>query len=132
MDPLQELLALLVLVYLQRLLVVNNKAETEGILQGRTCYFSWPTIPASTMFTHSPVAALKPVPSSTFFNLSTITDPSCQPVQRFDELVLSKARTTILIPVATSPSASTAETLLITFTRAVPPPETIPSSTAAL
>jgi hypothetical protein len=39
--------------------------------------------------------------------------------------------TTIFIPVAASPSASNSDTFLITLTKAVPPPDTIPSSTAA-
>ncbi len=38
---------------------------------------------------------------------------------------------TIFIPVATSPSASISATLLYTLRSAVPPPDTIPSSTAA-
>ena len=37
----------------------------------------------------------------------------------------------MLRPVASSPSSSSSATLEITLTRAVPPPATIPSSTAA-
>ena len=57
--------------------VVNNNAETDAAFcNAERVTFVGSTIPASTMFTHSPVAALNPVPNSTFFNLSTMTEPS--------------------------------------------------------
>lgn len=83
------------------------------------------------MFTHSPFAALKPTPTCSFFKRSTMTEPSRPALCAIWRTGSSNARRTMLIPVATSPSAETEATLLYTFTRAVPPPDTIPSSTAA-
>ena len=57
--------------------VVNNNAATEAAFcNAERVTFVGSTIPASSMFTHSPVAALKPTPKSAFFNLSMITEPS--------------------------------------------------------
>ena len=88
-------------------------------------------IPSSIMLTHSPVAALKPVPSSAFFKRSITIDPSNPALWAIWRTGSSKARRTILRPVASSPVNSKSATAGITLTRAVPPPATIPSSTAA-
>ena len=57
--------------------VVNNKAEMDAAFcKAERVTFVGSTIPADTMLTHSPFAALKPVPNSARFNWSTITEPS--------------------------------------------------------
>lgn len=85
-------------------------------------------IPWSIMLTHSPVAALKPVPSAAFFqtidNDEGLQAPALWAIWRTGS---SKARRTILRPVLHLLSIPLA-TAGIAFTRAVPPPATIPSS----
>ena len=88
-------------------------------------------IPASIMLTHSPVAALKPVPASEFFKRSMTIEPSKPALRAIWRTGSSKARRTILRPVASSPVNSRPATASRTLTKAVPPPDTIPSSTAA-
>ena len=83
------------------------------------------------MLTHSPVAALKPVPTSACFKRSMTIDPSYPALWAIWRTGSSKARSTMLRPVASSPSNSRVSTAEITLARAVPPPATIPSSTAA-
>ena len=49
--------------------VVKSKAEIDAAFcKAERVTFVGSTIPASSMFTHSPVAALNPVPSSARFN----------------------------------------------------------------
>ena len=92
------------------------------------------TIPAFFMSTYSDLYASKPMPASLVFTCSTITEPS-RPA--FSAICLngsSSALRIILAPVFSSPSnlSTTFATASIESIRTVPPPATIPSSTAAL
>lgn len=69
--------------------VVNNKADTEAAFcKAERVTFVGSTIPASTMFTHSPLAALNPIPKSTFLVCQQSLILHSQHFQRFDGLVL--------------------------------------------
>ena len=86
------------------------------------------------MFTYSSLYASNPTSGSAFITFCTITAPS-RPA--FTAICLngsSNAFLIILAPIASSPSNSfiNFSTAGITLTSAVPPPATIPSSTAAL
>ena len=96
--------------------------------------FTGSTTPASIMFTYSPVAALNPTPGSDSLILDTTTLPSHPAFSAICLTGSSRALRTIFAPVFSSPSResayfSTAPRVLI---RETPPPDTIPSSTAAL
>ena len=57
--------------------VVNIKLATDAAFcRAERLTLTGSIIPASIMLTHSPVAALKPVPSSAFFKRSITIDPS--------------------------------------------------------
>jgi len=92
------------------------------------------TIPAAIMSTYSSVAALNPIPGSLSLTFATTTLPSKPAFSAICLTGSSSALTMIEAPVFSSPeSVSTyALTAGIEFARAVPPPATIPSSTAAL
>ena len=86
------------------------------------------------MSTYSSVAALKPMPFLDSLTLATITLPSNPAFSAICLTGSSSALTTILAPVLISPSRLSAysETLSIAEISDVPPPATMPSSTAAL
>ena len=91
------------------------------------------TIPASIMFTHSPVAALKPMPTSSRFQ--ALNDDGTFKTSVVSDLTnwlfkSTKNDVNTCCYIA-SYSFSTFATAPYTFTSAVPPPDTIPSSTAA-
>ena len=114
--------------------VVRNRAATDAAFcNAERVTFAGSTTPASIMFTHSPVAALKPIPISSRFRRSTMIEPSRPALFAIWRTGSSSARRMMRTPVATSPSTSsrTFVTAPYTFSRAVPPPDTIPSSTAA-
>ena len=93
--------------------------------------FAGSTMPAPIMSTYSPVRALKPVPFADFLTFSTTTEPSRPALFAIWRTGSSMARFTMLMPVCTSPSALKASSAGRMSTNVVPPPATMPSSTAA-
>ncbi len=89
------------------------------------------TIPALTISTYSSLRALKPTPSSEALTLATMTEPSRPAFSAIWRSGASIARLTRLIPVCTSPSSLNSSRAGRMSMRVVPPPATIPSSTAA-
>jgi len=83
------------------------------------------------MSTYSSVAALKPTPGVCALTFSTITEPSSPALLAIWRTGSSRAFFTILMPTAVSPEASIPSRAGIILRNAVPPPGTIPSSTAA-
>ena len=86
------------------------------------------------MFTYFSFKASNPIPFSLFLIFSTITDPSRPALIAICLTGSSKAFTIIFTPVLSSLEvfSKSSSTFGITFNRTVPPPGTIPSSTAAL
>jgi len=115
--------------------VVNNIAEIEAAFcSADLVTLVGSTIPASIIFTYFSFRASNPIPWSELITFSTITEPSSPAFSAICLNGSSNALLIILTPVLSSPSvvSSKASTAGITFTRATPPPTTIPSSTAAL
>ncbi len=114
----------------QQLLVVKIKLQEAAFQCAERVSLNWATIPASIMLTHSPVAALKPVPASEFFRRSMMIEPSKPAFRAIWRTVFPRhgERCYGNCRFITTPRAATAPS---TLTKAVPPPETIPSSTAA-
>ena len=85
------------------------------------------------MSTYFSVAASNPIPSSEFLTFSSITAGSSPAFLAICFIGSSKAFNTIFAPSFSSSSNVLANfsTFGTTFTYAVPPPATIPSSTAA-
>ncbi len=71
------------------------------------------------------------MPAFCSLSFSTITEPSLPALIAIWRTGSSRARLTILIPVCTSPASLKVATSSITSIKAVPPPGTKPSSTAA-
>ncbi len=113
--------------------VVNNKADTEAAFckAEREVTFVGSAIPASNHVYIPPLAALNPIPKS-FFSLST------QSLIGFIASIFSDltdwffiANDNRLVPVATSPSASSAATLTNYIDRCGTTTETMPANAAA-
>ena len=92
------------------------------------------TIPASIIFTYFSFNASNPIPGSASLTFSTIIEPSNPAFVAICLTGSSNALTIIFTPVLSSPSVSSNNlaTAGIQSTSTVPPPGTIPSSTAAL
>ena len=92
------------------------------------------TIPLSIILTYFSLRASKPMPFALALILSTITEPSSPALAAICLTGSSRALSIIVTPVFSSPVvvSSNFDTSGITFTKTVPPPATIPSSTAAL
>ncbi|CAB4642012.1 unannotated protein [freshwater metagenome] len=90
-------------------------------------------IPALIMSTYSPVAAFNPCPTGRWRTFSTTTPPSSPALIAICFIGASIAYSTIFAPVASSPvkPESFLNTAAPAWSRATPPPATIPSSTAA-
>src|SRR2546422_6741699 len=87
-------------------------------------------IPAFTMSSNLPDSTLYPVPSGFSLRCSTINHPSWPALTASIRAGSTSALATNCTPVRSSPSASILVTALATFTSTLPPPGTIPSSTA--
>ena len=88
-------------------------------------------MPALTISTYSSLSALKPTPSGESITLATMTEPSNPALCAIWRTGSSTARLTRLIPVCTSPSSLNSSNTGRISIKVVPPPATIPSSTAA-
>ena len=91
-------------------------------------------IPASIMLTYVSLYASKPTPTSDSLILLMMTDPSSPALAAMWNSGASIALRTTLAPVFSSPSRSftSSATFFAAWMYAEPPPEMIPSSTAAL
>src|SRR6185312_619047 len=86
-------------------------------------------MPASSMFTYSPVAALRPCPVSRLRTFSATTPPSRPALTAICFSGASSAMRTMFAPVASSPSRSSfSNAVLAAWASATPPPATMPSS----
>ena len=98
--------------------VDKNKLDTlAAFCNAERVTLAGSTIPAFIISTHSSVAALNPKPISTSFNLATITLLSKPAFSAICRTGASKAFLIILIPVCSSPVASSFSTSDITCTK---------------